>query len=320
MTKSYSKSELVKHMLQDLLPEKAPTFAGYSLNDLVFLATYEDYPNCYVRSHDSPFHTLELIDDSSINLHNRRIGDRKMEIPLSSGQMYFIPQQADYFLEVDDPNQNLSFTLMALCPDALRNVARERFHYDDEIEFKLEEPKAFDLAAEEIQIQVNLIKRQILSGYSQGEEYLQILIETLMVLLIRRFAVSPRKFKEIHPNVKRIAPVNTRRLEAVKEYIKDHLHEKIFLEDLAKNLDLGLNSFGVSRLFSQLEGITFVAYLTKARVEKAMELLIETHDPIAEIAQKCQFHDTSHLCRKFKSLTNLTPTQYRKEYGGKKFT
>jgi AraC-like DNA-binding protein len=95
---------------------------------------------------------------------------------------------------------------------------------------------------------------------------------------------------------------------------------QILLKDLVKNLDLGLNSSGISRLFSQFEGITFGAYLTKVRVEKARELLMGTHYPIAQIAQECQFHDASHFCRKFKSLTNLTPSQFRKECGKKIIT
>lgn len=317
MTKSFSKLDVVRHILQTLLPEKNPSFTGYSLNDSVFLATYKDYPNCYVTNHNSPFHTLELIDDASINLHRRLIGDHQIEMPMSSGQMYFIPHQADYFIEIDDPNQILSFTLLAFCPNALKAFALKELEYDDDIEFRLEEPKALDEQAKKIQVHVDLIKREILSGYPEGVVYLQYLVDTLMLLLINRFAVHPKKIKRIEPQLKKISPKNKKRLKSAKEYIKEHLHEQILLKDLVENLDLGLNSSGISHLFSQFEGMTFGAYLTKVRVEKAMKLLTETYYSIAQIAQECQFHDASHFCKKFKSVTNSTPGQFRKEYGKK---
>lgn len=317
MTKSFSKLDVVRHILQTLLPNKDPSFTGYSLNDSVFLATYKDYPNCYVTNHNSPFHTLELIDDASINLHRRLIGDHKIEMPMSSGQMYFIPHQADYFIEIDDPNQILSFTLLAFCPNALKEFARKELEYDDEIKFRLEEPKAFDAQAKKIQILVSLIKVEILSSYPEGVVYLQSLVDALMSLLIRQFAIHPEKIKRIEPQLRKISPENEKRLKSAKAYIEEHIHEQILLKDLVENLDLGLNSSGISRLFSQFEGITFAAYLIKVRVEKAMKLLMETHYPIAQIAQECQFHDASHFCKKFKSVTNSTPGQFRKEYGKK---
>jgi AraC-like DNA-binding protein len=308
---SESRLNSVKHILQELLPTKSPSFVGFSLNDAIVLAAYQDYPDCYVEHHDSPFHTLEIIDKGSINLHKRFIGDRKIEMPLSRGQMYFIPHQADYFLEIDDPKQNLSFTLLSLCPNEFKKIAEREFDSSINIEFKLEEPKSVDSKLKEIKRYVNLIKKEILANYPNGSLHLELLVCILINLLIKKFGVFPKPFtQKISPS-----PVNKKRLKEAMDYVEKHYQDDLSLEKLAPGLGLSISS--TSRLFSEIGGISFVNYLKEVRMNQARKCLAETFNPIARIAQECGFNDASYFCKVFKSYTGLTPTQYRNEYGRK---
>ncbi|MNR53209.1 Melibiose operon regulatory protein [compost metagenome] len=49
----------------------------------------------------------------------------------------------------------------------------------------------------------------------------------------------------------------------------------------------------------------------KARLEEASRLLLETEQPITEIALRCGYTDHSAFSRQFRALTGLSPSQYR---------
>ena len=78
--------------------------------------------------------------------------------------------------------------------------------------------------------------------------------------------------------------------------------------------DMGFHPDYVRRCFQEEEGKTPLEYLTERRINKARELLL--HDPFYGVeytASQCGFSDSFYFSRKFKQVTGVSPSQYRKE-------
>ncbi|MDJ0621078.1 MAG: helix-turn-helix transcriptional regulator [Calothrix sp. MO_192.B10] len=88
-----------------------------------------------------------------------------------------------------------------------------------------------------------------------------------------------------------------------------HLDREIKLADLAQLVDMSQFHFG--RLFKQSLGLSPYQYLLQQRVERAKQLLKQTDKSIMDIAFDCGFNSHSHLSRRFRQLTGMTPKAYR---------
>ncbi len=68
----------------------------------------------------------------------------------------------------------------------------------------------------------------------------------------------------------------------------------------------------LARLIKRVYGLTPSQFLVKTRITAGSRLLRDTNHSIAEIAQRCGYHDQSAFTRAFRSTTSLTPLEYRR--------
>ena len=66
-----------------------------------------------------------------------------------------------------------------------------------------------------------------------------------------------------------------------------------------------------ARLIKRIFGITPIQLISKTRIAAASRLLRDTSRSVAEIALECGFYDHSAFTRAFRSVTSVTPTQFR---------
>jgi YesN/AraC family two-component response regulator len=97
--------------------------------------------------------------------------------------------------------------------------------------------------------------------------------------------------------------------EAVR-YIDEHLREPLKLRDIADRLHLNPSYFSV--LFKERTGITFSEYLSRRRLQRAKELLVQTRLPIGDIAQQVGYIHVKYFNKMFKEFEHCSPGQYRK--------
>jgi AraC-like DNA-binding protein len=65
-------------------------------------------------------------------------------------------------------------------------------------------------------------------------------------------------------------------------------------------------------------GTSPIDWLRRERINQAKRRLIDTDEPVKEIARQCGYRDPYFFSKDFKKLTNLPPTLYRaQERGGK---
>jgi AraC-like DNA-binding protein len=68
----------------------------------------------------------------------------------------------------------------------------------------------------------------------------------------------------------------------------------------------------ISRLFSEVEGMTIEQYFILLKMEKVKEWLAYDELTLGEIAWKLGYSSTAHLSAQFKKMTGLTPSHFKK--------
>ncbi|MNF51343.1 HTH-type transcriptional activator Btr [compost metagenome] len=99
------------------------------------------------------------------------------------------------------------------------------------------------------------------------------------------------------------------KLAAVDAHIRRHFARPISLAELT-----AIAGFSVAQLERHCKRVfqlTPRQMIHKARLEEASRLLLETEQPITEIALRCGYTDHSAFSRQFRALTSLSPSQYR---------
>jgi len=99
-----------------------------------------------------------------------------------------------------------------------------------------------------------------------------------------------------------------------KEYIKANQGEDISLGDVAKAVNT--STFYFCKMFKKATGLNFTDYLSRIRIEKAKNLLLNPNLRISEIAYEVGFQSLTHFNRVFRKLVGQSPTDYRRKLPG----
>lgn len=103
---------------------------------------------------------------------------------------------------------------------------------------------------------------------------------------------------------------NGKNVEAMKAYIQLH-HKEINLTVSAAAAEFGMAQPVFSAFFKRNTGASPLEYMTKLRIQTALELLRTTQQPLPEIAYQSGFGSVSTMHRVFKKATGMTPSKVR---------
>ncbi len=98
-----------------------------------------------------------------------------------------------------------------------------------------------------------------------------------------------------------------------KAFIQDHQHEDISLGDVAKSVNT--STFYFCKMFKKVTGINFTNYLSRVRIEKAKNLLLNPNLRVSEIAFEVGFQSLTHFNRVFRKIVGQSPSEYRSQLG-----
>ncbi|QOD61959.1 AraC family transcriptional regulator [Polaribacter haliotis] len=136
-------------------------------------------------------------------------------------------------------------------------------------------------------------------GYSKDNlEYANICLWHMLGSL--RYLSQFRKVKEIQ---------SSDRITKSISYMREHLNEKISLENLAKDAKLSVSQF--CTLFKKKTEISPLNYLTHLKIQKACSLLDFTDLKVNEIAVKVGYSDPFYFSRVFTKTMGKSPKNYR---------
>ena len=102
------------------------------------------------------------------------------------------------------------------------------------------------------------------------------------------------------------------RMEKVLDHMHTHFRDEIALATLAQQAALSLGAF--HRFFKRHASCTPGAYLTRLRIGRACQQLIESELSIAVIAQEAGYRNLAHFNRQFLAAKRVTPRTFRRQY------
>ena len=96
----------------------------------------------------------------------------------------------------------------------------------------------------------------------------------------------------------------------INQYLRDNLGRGIGLKDLANEVKLSVSHF--SRAFKQTFGQTPHARILQLRLELAQDLMLNSPDPLSQIAIRCGMADQAHLSKLFRRAFQDSPNAWRR--------
>lgn len=99
-----------------------------------------------------------------------------------------------------------------------------------------------------------------------------------------------------------------------KDFIRKHHSEDLSLPQVAQFTHTC--SFHFCKLFKRATGLTFTNFLSRVRIERSRNLLINPQLRVSEIAYEVGFQSLTNFNRVFQKLLGQSPTEYRQKLQG----
>jgi AraC-like DNA-binding protein len=99
-----------------------------------------------------------------------------------------------------------------------------------------------------------------------------------------------------------------------KAFIRDHHTENLRLGQVARFVNT--SPFYFCKMFKKGTGLNFTDYLSRIRVERSKNLLLNPNLRVSEIAYEVGFQSLTHFNRVFKNTLGQSPTRYRERLLG----
>ncbi len=109
---------------------------------------------------------------------------------------------------------------------------------------------------------------------------------------------------------KYIAAGSAAKIRDILAFIDNHYTQTLFIDNVAKEFSMTPKYF--SRFFKEHAGIGFVEYITKLKLEKAVELLFTTDKSVKEISDMVGYVTDTAFITAFKKYYGKPPKEYKK--------
>ena len=100
-------------------------------------------------------------------------------------------------------------------------------------------------------------------------------------------------------------------LKTILTYIKENYKEKIYIHDLAEQVNMNAQYF--CRFFKKSIGRSPMEYINDYRLKQSIKLLEETDLAVTEVCLECGYNNLGNFMRAFKNYTGTTPLKYRRQ-------
>lgn len=110
-----------------------------------------------------------------------------------------------------------------------------------------------------------------------------------------------------------------RKNEQIRElidFINNNYQKNLSIDYLSQFMGYSKTHF--MAVFKQHTGSSCTEFIIQVRLNKACDMLINTSNPVLEIATAVGFNNLSNFNRQFKRYYELTPSQYRKQFSKRK--
>jgi AraC-like DNA-binding protein/ligand-binding sensor protein len=179
--------------------------------------------------------------------------------------------------------------------ELVKGIIRDKAKlYDFDYAYSIE---AFDMAVKDIRFDV----RELIGDIS--------LLAQLIELTFRDSLRGNSIVRNVDLSQTLNAHQNNFIINNTKKFINENYDKELTLKLLASNSYC--NYTYLSYLFKDKMNLGVIDYINNIRIQKSKELLDITSKSITEISLKVGFNDSSYFTRVFKSITGLSPKEYR---------
>ncbi|MFT0846967.1 phosphoenolpyruvate hydrolase family protein [Actinomycetaceae bacterium L2_0104] len=152
-----------------------------------------------------------------------------------------------------------------------------------------------------------LYHNDVVQGYVGGSTFERVPQESIMRNRILQFKLNQ---VDGDPNTPSISEADRRDIvREVIDYVSANYGGRVRLADLCAIL--GYSRSTISKLFTQTVGVSFREYLSRYRLEVAMELIGKTDLTLDQIGRRVGFQDYSQFYRAFKKEFGSSPSRLR---------
>jgi AraC-like DNA-binding protein len=230
------------------------------------------------------------------------------EISLKEGEALFHKPGESHHLRSDGKHAPNIFVIMFECrSEAARFFENKKVKIDRKERNLIysiidESKRTFETAASDpYKKKLELLPSPALGGRQLIKNYLEILLIDL---------IRGENEKESSSEIFLLRhEFNERVTESVIEYMKEHIDEKVTVDDICKALHY--NKSYLFREFKNTVGRPMIAYFTELKIEKAKKLLRESYMSVSDISELLSFDNPNYFSKTFKRITGSTPTKYR---------
>lgn len=101
--------------------------------------------------------------------------------------------------------------------------------------------------------------------------------------------------------------------EHIESFIRENIDQDISLQMVADRFFY--NPSYLSRLFKRKLNKNYMRFVTEIRIEYAKECLKKPEYLVTDVCTMCGYKSYKHFVKTFRSVTNMTPSDYRKQSG-----
>jgi AraC family transcriptional regulator len=286
----------------DQIVPKSPVLRSLGWNGL-HLELHQQ-PTFATDEHHHTMHVLAcgLIGSSNQNAPGMRSLDgKRSQERRDIDDIAIIPAGITHSCSWDAPAQ---FMVLAIEPNLLKQVGQDWIN-PDQIELL---PRFMSESDSFVQSIFSTLKVEAENGGMGSHLLIDSLKTALIIHLLRNYCATRPRLSSYSNGLSQVT------LTLVKEYITEHLHQDLKLDEIASIAQL--SSYHFLRLFKQSMGTTPHQYILQCRLNQAKYLLQHSNLSVVEIAARTGFSDQSHFTRYFKRMSGTTPKQLLQSRSG----
>ena len=159
-------------------------------------------------------------------------------------------------------------------------------------------------------IAVNQIMERMIFLFTENHPSKDLFADFMLKELIIRLMQT--EARHLMTNDKAFQYQNSFKFAFIIQYIREHLHEPLTIEQLSQKACMSQPNF--FRCFKNEFGISAIDFINAERIKKSLNLLKDSNRSITQVYMACGFNNSSYFNKVFKRLTNSTPMEYRQRY------
>lgn len=224
------------------------------------------------------------------------------------GQTFLVPAEDEMIIDFPEAQKSSPTQCTALVVDAAYlkqqlDFINEKCSRDDELGLQWDINRCRFLDNSE---EIAAIGNKIIKVFQSNDPLKEVLVDLKIKELLLALMQNQNRRWISHGDW---SQYGNERIQAVVQYIKNHLTEEITMEDLCSLAYMSKSSF--YRTFTNELGTTPNQLILHERINKSKLLLRADYLSIKEIAFEVGFSDPNYFTRMFKKMEGVTPAQFK---------